>query len=75
VRSSRGDNVFAKLREYSARMLKVTEGRCPRNVLIPRAADKDIFTSRLARDMKIFPYGRNVDAIVLIVMEKDRQDV
>jgi hypothetical protein len=24
--------------------------------------------------MKIFPYGRNVGAVVLAVMEKDRQD-
>jgi hypothetical protein len=56
-------------------MLKVTGGRWPRNVLIPRAASKDIFTSRLAREMKIFPYGRNVGVVVSTVMEKDRQDV
>jgi hypothetical protein len=31
-------------------------------------------TSRLAREMKIFPYGRNVAAVVSTVMEKDRQD-
>jgi hypothetical protein len=37
-------------------MLKVTRGRWPRNVLIPRAAGEDMFTSRLAREMKIFPY-------------------
>jgi hypothetical protein len=43
------------LRESSARMLKVTGGRWPRNVLIPRAAGEDICTSRLAREMKIFP--------------------
>jgi hypothetical protein len=55
-------------------MLKVTGGRWPRNVLIPRAADKDVFTSRLAREMKIFPYGRNVGVVVSDVMEKDRQD-
>jgi hypothetical protein len=28
--------------------------------------------SRLARDMKIFPYGRNVGVVVSTVMEKDR---
>jgi hypothetical protein len=49
-----------ELRESSARMLEVTGGRWPRNVLIPRAADEDMFTSRLAREMKIFPYGRNI---------------
>jgi hypothetical protein len=31
-------------------------------------------TSRLAREMKIFPYRRNVAAVVSAVMEKDRQD-
>jgi hypothetical protein len=63
-----------ELREPSARMLEVTGGRWPRNVLIPRAADEDIFTSRLTREMKIFPYGRNVAAVVSAVMDKDRQD-
>jgi hypothetical protein len=55
-------------------MLKVTGGRWPRNVPIPRAADKDMFTTRLAREMKIFPYGWNVATIVTAVMEKDCQD-
>jgi hypothetical protein len=55
-------------------MLKVTGGRRPRNVPIPWAAGEDIHMSRLAREMKIFPYGRNVAAVVLAVMEKDRQD-
>ena len=41
-----------ELRESSARMLKVTGGRWPRNVPIPRAAGEDMFTSRLAREMK-----------------------
>jgi hypothetical protein len=47
-----------ELRESSARMLKVTGGRWPRNVSIPRATDEDIFTSRLAREMKIFLMDR-----------------
>jgi hypothetical protein len=64
-----------ELRESSARMLKVTGGRWPRNVPIPRAAGEDIFTSRLAREMKIFPYGRNIAAVVSAMMDKDRQDV
>jgi hypothetical protein len=63
-----------ELRESSARMLKVTGGRWPRNVLIPRATGEDIFMSQLARDMKIFPYERKVGAVVSAVMEKDRQD-
>jgi hypothetical protein len=61
-----------KLRESSARMLEVTGGRWPRNVPIPRAAGKDMFMSRLACEMKIFPYGRNIAAVVSAVMDKDR---
>jgi hypothetical protein len=63
-----------ELRECSARMLKVTGGRWPRNVLIPRAAGEDMFTSRMARELKIFPYGRNIAAVVSVVMDKHRQD-
>jgi hypothetical protein len=63
-----------ELREPSERMLKVTGGRWPWNVLIPRAAGEDIFTSRMARELKIFPYGWNIAAVVLVVMDKDRQD-
>jgi hypothetical protein len=55
-------------------MLKVTGGRWPKNVPIPRAAGEDFFTSRMARDLKIFPYGQNIAAVVSVVMEKDRQD-
>jgi hypothetical protein len=61
-----------ELRESSARMLKVTGGWWPKNVPIPRAADKDFFTSRMVRDMKVFPYGRNIAAVVSAVMDKDR---
>ena len=28
----------------------------------------------MAREMKIFPYGRNIAAVVSAVMDKDRQD-
>jgi hypothetical protein len=55
-------------------MLEVTGGRWPRNVLIPRAAGEDMFMSRLAREMKIFPYGRNIAVVVSAVMDKDHQD-
>jgi hypothetical protein len=64
----------SELRESSARMLEVTGGRWPKNVPIPRAAGEDFFTSRMARDLKVFPYGRNIAAVVSAVMEKDRQD-
>jgi hypothetical protein len=55
-------------------MLKVTGGRWPKNVPVPHAAGEDFFTSRMARDLKIFPYGRNIVAVVSAMMEKDRQD-
>jgi hypothetical protein len=63
-----------ELRESSARMLEVTGGRWPKNVLIPCAASEDLFLSRMARDLKVFPYGRNIAAVVSAVMNKDRQD-
>jgi hypothetical protein len=31
---------------------------------IPRAAGEDFFTSRMARDLRVFPYGRNIAAVV-----------
>jgi hypothetical protein len=31
-------------------------------------------TSRIARGLRIFPYGRNIVAVVSAVMNKDRQD-
>jgi hypothetical protein len=71
----RGRMSSPELRESLARMLKVTGGRWPRNVPIPRAAGEDIFTSCMARELKIFPYGRNIVVVVSTVMEKDRQDV
>jgi hypothetical protein len=55
-------------------MLEVTGGRWPKNVPIPRAAGEDFYTSRMARDWKVFPYGRHIATIVLAVMNKDRQD-
>jgi hypothetical protein len=62
-----------ELRESSARMLKVTGGWWPRNVPIPCAACEDFFTSRMVREWKVFPYGRNIAAVVSAVMDKDRQ--
>jgi hypothetical protein len=63
-----------ELRKISSRMLMVTGGRWHRKDPIPRAAGDDYFTSRLAREMRIFPYTRNISVIVSAVMEKDRQD-
>jgi hypothetical protein len=63
-----------ELRESSARMLEVTGGRWPKNLPIPWAEGKDMSTSRIARGLRIFPYGRNIAAVVSAVMNKDRQD-
>jgi hypothetical protein len=54
-----------ELRESSARMLKVT---------IPRATGEDFFTCRMVRDLRVFPYGWNIAAVVSAVMDKDRQE-
>jgi hypothetical protein len=62
-----------ELWESSARMLRVTGGWWPRNVPIPRAAGEDFFTSRMVREWRVFPYGRNIAAVVSAVMDKDRQ--
>jgi hypothetical protein len=62
-----------ELRESSARMLRVTGGWWPKNVPIPRAAGEDFFTSRMVRDWKVFPYWRNIAAVVSALMDKDRQ--
>jgi hypothetical protein len=62
-----------ELRESSARMLRVTGGCWHRNVPIPRAAGEDLFTSRMVREWRVFPYGRNIAVVVLAVMDKDRQ--
>jgi hypothetical protein len=70
----RGRMSSPELRESSARMLEVTGGRWPKNVPIPLAAGEDFFMSRMARDLKVFPYGRNIAAVVSAVMNKDRQD-
>jgi hypothetical protein len=63
-----------EVQESSARMLEVTGGRWPKNVPIPRAAGEDFYTSRMARDLKVFPYERNIATVVSAVMNKDRQD-
>jgi hypothetical protein len=70
----RGRMSSPELRESSARMLEVTGGRWPKNVPIPRAASEDFFTSRMARDLRVFPYGQNIAAVVSAVMNKDRQE-
>jgi hypothetical protein len=63
-----------ELRESSARMLEVTWGRWPKNLPIPWVEGEDMSTSRIARGLKIFPYGWNIAAVVSAVMNKDRRD-
>jgi hypothetical protein len=74
VCSSRGNDVFARGPRNLDANVEGYRGRWPRNVPIPRAAGEDFFTSRLACDLKIFHYERNIGAVVPAVMEKDRQD-
>jgi hypothetical protein len=74
MRGPRGRMSSPELRDSSARMLKVTGGWWPKNVPIPRAAGEDFFTSRMVRDMRVFPYGQNNAAVVSAVMDKDRQE-
>ena len=54
-------------------MLRVIGGWWPKNVPIPRAVGEDFFTSRMVRDWRVFPYGRNIAVVVSAVMDKDRQ--
>ena len=74
MRGPRGKDVFARASRVFGANAEGYRGRWPRNVLIPRGAGEDIFTSRMARELKIFPYGRNIVDVVSVVMEKDRQD-
>ena len=41
--------------------------------LSPARPAKTFFTSRMVREWKVFPYGRNIAAVVSAVMDKDRQ--
>jgi hypothetical protein len=59
-----------ELRESSTRMLEVTGGRWPKHVHIPHAVGEDFFTSRMARDLRVFPYGWNIAVVVSTVMNK-----
>jgi hypothetical protein len=40
------------------------QGRWNRKYLIPWVADDDYFTSRMACELKMFPYGRNIGVVV-----------
>jgi hypothetical protein len=40
--------------------------------LSPARPAKTFFTSRMVRDWKVFPYERNIAAVVSAVMDKDR---
>jgi hypothetical protein len=55
-------------------MLEVTGGRWTKNLMIPWAEGEDMSTSRIARGLRIFPYGRNIVVVVSAVMNKNRQD-
>jgi hypothetical protein len=62
------------LREASAWMLEVTRGEWCRDDCIPMASGEDDSTSFLAWYFKVFPYKRNVGAVVTAVLDKDYQE-
>jgi hypothetical protein len=64
-----------ELREISLHMQKVIGGRWHRKGPLSQVAGDDYFTSRLAHELKIFPYETNNGAIMSAMMEKDRQDL
>jgi hypothetical protein len=68
LRGPRGKDVFARAPGVFGANVEGYQGS------IPRAVGEDIFTSRMARELKIFPYGRNIADVLSAVMDKDRQD-
>jgi hypothetical protein len=74
VRSPRGRDVFARAPGVFGPNAEGYQGSMAKGCSDPCAAGEDFFMSRMARDLKIFPYGRNIAAVVSAVMEKDRQD-
>ena len=74
MRSPRGKDVFARAPGVFGANAKGYRGSMAQECSDPRAAGKDFFTSCMARDLKVLPYGRNIAAVVSAVMEKDRQD-
>jgi hypothetical protein len=74
VRSPRGRDVFARTPGVFDADAEGYWGSMAKECSDPRAIGKDFFTSRMARDLKIFPYGWNIAAVVSVVMEKDRKD-
>jgi hypothetical protein len=73
MRGPGGKDVFARAPGVFGADAEVTGGWWPRNVPIPRTVGKDFFTSRMVREWKVFPYGRNIAPVVSAVMDKDRQ--
>jgi hypothetical protein len=74
MRGPRGKDVFARAPGVFGADAEGYRGWWPKNVPIPRTAGEDFFTSRMVRDLRVFPYGRNIAAVVSAVMDKDRQE-
>jgi hypothetical protein len=74
MRGPRGKDVFARAPGVFGADAGGYPGRWPKNVPIPRTAGEDFFTSRMARDLRVFHYRQNIAAVVSAVMTKDRQD-
>jgi hypothetical protein len=74
VRSPRGRDVFARTPGVFGANAEGYRGSMAKECSDPPRGWRRLFTSRMARDLKIFPYGRNIVVVVSTVMEKDRQD-
>jgi hypothetical protein len=74
LRGPRGKDVFPRAQGVFGANDEGYRGSMAKEHFDPPTAGEDIFTSRMARELKIFPYGRNIAAVVSVVVEKDRQD-
>jgi hypothetical protein len=74
MRGPRGKDVFARAPEVFSTNAGGYWGSMAQGRSFPRAAGEDFFTSRMARDLRVFPYGRNIAAVVSAVLNKDRQE-
>ena len=72
MRGPRGKDVFARAPGVFGADAGGYRGSMAQRRSYPRAVGEDIFTSRMARDLRVFPYGQNIAVVVSAVMNKDR---
>jgi hypothetical protein len=74
VRSPRGKDVFTRAPGVFGANAGGYRGSMAHECSDPPRGWRRLFTSRMTRDLKVFPYGRNIVAVVSAVMERDCQD-